>query len=903
MFSAFGRLIDMKPGSRLPSISMLLSLIGLALLLPVAAIAISQWQSAEIRFEGAVSVDKSVDRLDVLIRLSPAINDEIRSTTWNSGGDELLTDLPPNIAEFLGTDFGASMPADRILVDTLLEELDEADIRATITDIRTRADANEFGLFDGAALYDEVVDQVERMIDSERVTLNEAAVRAGDNSIARASRVAEAAADVQIVTSGQADKWAQLSASPYLVPTMIDVVEFANSVSLYHERADALDQLINPQDDTGRLWTEYVDSDETKELFEKYDDMVAKFTEAGLPDGPEGSTTLDLTNVGIGELLGLAGQVNSVLQIAEDVNAQYALIVDSSLADLEEAAANAVDDASGDRNRTILWLASAALMVTTAVLALVVLIGRPVRNMADAAEQLSVGQLDIELDERGPTELRNSARALNQALRTMRLTESQAVALAEERLDDPILEKHAMGGIGDSLQTAVARLAKSLSERENFQQQLAHEAAHDGLTKLSNRNAILRHLNAALARTRRSSTSLALLFLDIDDFKAINDAHGHHAGDAVLRHVAQRLVGAIREGDLAGRMGGDEFVVVAEAVADIAEALDLSNRIVELVCQPVVFDGGTIIPSLSIGVAIADGKLSADEIIRDADLAVYRAKSEGKGRIDVCDEDLRGEVRERESIVNALEDAIERDEFVLHFQPSVNASDHTITSFEALIRWNHPDRGVVGPNDFIPIAERSNLIAKIDRWVLNAASAQLAEWTEHPELGRLPVAVNISGRHLGSGTLTEDVLQALREHGVDPGRLLLEVTETALLADLVMAARELSQLREAGVRVALDDFGTGYMSLSHLRNLPVDVLKIDQTFIAEIGSDTDHPLIQLIVDTGHLLGVDVTAEGVETALQADVLTKMGVDSMQGFLFGYPVKSDSVEPDGATSTTP
>jgi EAL domain-containing protein (putative c-di-GMP-specific phosphodiesterase class I) len=226
--------------------------------------------------------------------------------------------------------------------------------------------------------------------------------------------------------------------------------------------------------------------------------------------------------------------------------------------------------------------------------------------------------------------------------------------------------------------------------------------------------------------------------------------------------------------------------------------------------------------------------------------------------------------------------------------PGVDAGNHAVSSFEALIRWNHPERGIVGPNEFIPVAERSTLIAKIDRWVLNSAAAQLAAWTTNPAFSQLPVAVNISGRHLGSGSLFGDVMGALNNHEVDPSRLLLEVTETALLIDLDMAARELAQLRDAGVRVALDDFGTGYMSLSHLRGLPVDVLKIDQFFVAEMVADSDHPLIRLIVDTRHLLGVEVTAEGVETSMQADALTEMGVDSLQGFLFGKPLESAEIQ---------
>jgi diguanylate cyclase (GGDEF)-like protein len=387
---------------------------------------------------------------------------------------------------------------------------------------------------------------------------------------------------------------------------------------------------------------------------------------------------------------------------------------------------------------------------------------------------------------------------------------------------------------------------------------------------------------------------LALLFLDIDGFKSINDAYGHHVGDVALRTIAQRLAASIRRGDLAGRLGGDEFVVVAEPVADLEEAVALSNRILEVVTAPITFEGITITPSASIGIGLADGTLTADELLRDADLAVYRAKSLGKGRVDVCDEDLRNEVQERSSLEHALRAALANDEFVMFYQPTIDPRSRDITSLEALIRWDRPGVGIVGPDQFIPTAERSDLILDIDRWVLRQVAAQLAEWGGRQTLRALPVAVNISGRHLGSGTLLHDVESALAGHDVDHHLLIVEVTETALFEDMATAARELTQLRATGVRIALDDFGTGYMSLSHLRALPVDILKIDRSFVASMASDTEDSLIRLIVDTGHLLGAVVTAEGVETEMQAQQLTEMGNDFLQGYLFSRPV-------DAATTT--
>ena len=884
---------------RLPSITTLLGLFGVTLLIPLMAIAAIQWQRAEERFDAAIEVQQRTERLDTLIRLLAAVDDETRSTIWTVGENSFLSDLPPDVAEFLDAGSGTSMSEEQGRVDQLLRAIDDPELAERLDDARERTMSGDLALSDSGVAFGAVVLDIESELENELTQLTEAAIAAGDDSTLRAASAAEAAAAVQVTVAGQHDAWSLLRSAEYVQPQATDVTNFMASVEEFRDSAVALDRAVDFDTQSGALWLDFRSDNDVASLFDTYDVLIESFVLDGLGTNTE---IVEIDDSQLPDLLLLASDLNDAQSAADSVNDQVATVVDATLVELRSASGVVIDDAQGDRNRTVLWLAAAVVAVIAGVLALIALVGRPMRAMADAAEQLSVGQLNTHLTEHGPREVRHSARAINQALASLRNTEAQAVALAEERLDDPVLQERAVGGIGESVQTAVERLARSLGEREEFQQQLAHEAAHDGLTKLPNRTAVIKHLTAAIARTRRSSSSLAILYLDVDDFKLINDAHGHHAGDAVLRSVAKRLVRSIREGDLGGRLGGDEFVVVAEAVENVDEALELAHRVAAEVSRPVQFDGGEFEPTVSIGVAVADGDLTADELLRDADLAVYRAKSLGKGRIDVCDEDLRGEVRERETLEKALERALTNNEFILHFQPSVDAQSHTVTSFEALIRWHHPERGVVGPMDFIPVAERSNLIAKIDRWVLNAAAEQLAEWTDHPDFGDKPVAVNISGRHLGSGTLTDDVLEALRLHGVEPSRMLLEVTETSLLADLVTAARELTTLREAGVKVALDDFGTGYMSLSHLRTLPVDVLKIDQTFVAEMAENTDHPLVRLIIDTGHLLGVCVTAEGVETPLQADALTDMGVDSLQGYLFGRPAESEMIEPKSQANTT-
>ena len=513
--------------------------------------------------------------------------------------------------------------------------------------------------------------------------------------------------------------------------------------------------------------------------------------------------------------------------------------------------------------------------------------GRAMQRLDDSANE---GMIPVA----GVQEIQTGLNGFNDVLSSLRLAEAQAVALAEERFDDPILATVAPGNLGKSLQVAVQKLTTSLAERDEFEERLTHEASYDGLTQIPNRTATLRHLEAAMARSRRNTTTIALLFLDIDRFKTINDVHGHHVGDCVLKEIARRLSGALRAGDLVGRIGGDEFVVVAEPVTDINDAANLANRILQEISEPIDIEGKIFYPSASIGVGIDNGELTTDELLRDADLAVYRAKDQGRDQIAVCDEALRSRWHEREELEREIAIALEEDQFELVFQPAFSNKTRVPASFEALIRWRHPSLGVRGPDEFIPTAERTDLIADIDRWVLDAAAAQVATWNGISYFDQAAVAVNISARHLGSGALVEDVSAVVKRHEILPNSLILELTETALMEDLVTAARELTQLRKIGVRIALDDFGTGYMSLAHLRGLPVDILKIDRSFVADLEEKAEQSLVHLIVDTARLLKLGITAEGVETVEQHMVLTELGVDCVQGYLFSPPRTAAELE---------
>ncbi len=874
----------------LPSFTVLLTIVSLVVLVPLSAFGWGRWQEANTRVAASLSVRDSSERLQLLLQLAPALAQEEFSLFWVDAGMGLFDGIATAGGDQLVPDFGASVGEDTNRVDQIASALDDDEISNAIRIVRADAAAGTLGFFEYEKRYSEIVALVEEELGVELRALNQEVANAGAGEVAQAERVAEAAAALQMADSGQARRWAQLHAAELFTPTLVDSVRFASRTAVLEERIHTLERVAPANSRVGEQWLDVRSSRAAVELRARYRETVQRFAASGVTSTREHRTSLQANALDLSSTLQIASGVREGFNDAAVFSAGIAVVVESSLDEIDIAADRAVASAESARLSIVIWTLLFLALVIGGELALVLTVGRPVRRMAYTAQRLSLGHLDTVLRESGPTEIRLGARALNEALASIRIAEAQAMALADERLDDAILEESAPGELGTSLHAAVNRLAESIAERDDFQTQLEHEASHDHLTKLANRAAVLRHLTAAMARTSRTNTTMALLFLDIDDFKSINDAHGHHTGDAVLRTVADRLVNTIREGDLAGRLGGDEFVVVAEPVVDIDAAVRLSERILVAVNEPITVEGVTFHPSVSIGVGIADAanRLTADELVRDADSAVYRAKGRGKARVEVCDDELRSRIKARDALELSIRHAIDHDELVLHFQPCVSAKEQQVESVEALVRWDRPTVGLTYPDAFIPAAERTDLILDIDRWVLDAAIAQLGHWQADPLLRALSVAVNISARHLGTGTLCDEVRHASERYGVSPTNLVLEVTETALLEDLSVAARELASLRELGLRIALDDFGTGFMSLAHLRQLPVDILKIDRSFVAEIDSHADQSLVNLIVDTGHILGMTVTGEGVETRKQARALRGMNVDHLQGYYFSRPV---------------
>ncbi len=437
-------------------------------------------------------------------------------------------------------------------------------------------------------------------------------------------------------------------------------------------------------------------------------------------------------------------------------------------------------------------------------------------------------------------------------------------------------------------------VSRDITERKTAELQLAHQAMHDALTGLPNRTLFMDRLAHALRRRRRSGTgALAVLFFDIDRFKLINDSLGHAIGDRLLVDVASRVDAVLRPADTVARFGGDEFTVLCEDIAGELEAVAIAQRLVDLFDEPFEIDGREVFLSTSVGIALANGRpgrrasLRPDDLIRDADAAMYRAKDRGKARYELFDTAMRAQALRRLELENALRRAVQRDELLLHLQPEICVGSGGVVGFEALVRWQHPERGLLGPGEFVGLAEETGLIATVGEWVLRRACALAATWPTD----RLVMSVNVSARQLAGGDFAELVATALEETGLTPHALCLELTESAVIESGAMATLE--NLKRLGVQLAIDDFGTGWSSLGHLRRFPIDVVKLDRSFVSGLGREAqDASIAAAIISLAHALGLTTVAEGIETDEQLAVLAALGCDLGQGFLFARPAPIES-----------
>jgi diguanylate cyclase (GGDEF)-like protein/PAS domain S-box-containing protein len=436
-----------------------------------------------------------------------------------------------------------------------------------------------------------------------------------------------------------------------------------------------------------------------------------------------------------------------------------------------------------------------------------------------------------------------------------------------------------------------------ITRRKSAELELEHQAFHDGLTGLANRALFADRVEQALERSARPGLQPAVIYLDLDGFKTVNDSLGHGAGDDLLREVAQRLTSAVRAGETVARLGGDEFAVLIEPCRrPLDDAAMAAERILQVLSTPVELGEQTVRVSASLGIAAGSIDSDAASLLRDADVAMYRAKSAGKGQWVVYRSEMRTAAVERLQLETDLIHALDAGQFVLVYQPVVELRTEQVVGFEALIRWHHPTLGVVLPDSFIPLAEESGLILAIGAWVLDEACQTTARWLrDYPHSAGLSMAVNVSARQLGSEDLVGQVERALARSGLDPANLVIEMTETALVQDPSIAAARLHRLRALGLRLAIDDFGTGYSSLSYLRQFPVDILKIDRSFINAITSREKVPaIVRGLLELGRTLELETIAEGVEYEVQRDRLREERCDLAQGFLFARPLDEAEAE---------
>jgi diguanylate cyclase (GGDEF)-like protein len=427
-------------------------------------------------------------------------------------------------------------------------------------------------------------------------------------------------------------------------------------------------------------------------------------------------------------------------------------------------------------------------------------------------------------------------------------------------------------------------------ERKRAEVELAHQAMHDALTGLPNRALFYDRLGQALNRVGRQGSAVAVLFLDLDRFKLINDSLGHGAGDKLLVAVAERLGNVLRAGDTAARFGGDEFVILCEDVSGERQAIAIAERIASELDAPFVLDSDEVFAHTSVGIALATEPGARPEaLIRDADAAMYRAKERGGGLYEVFDDAMRERAVRRMATENALHRALDRGEFVMHYQPIVHMATGALYGVEALVRWQHPQRGLVMPGEFIEAAEETGLIIALGAWVFEAACRQSAIWG-----GRVMMSVNLSARQCTHPELVATFGEILGRTEADPAAVSLEITETALMEDIDLSTETLSALKALGLRLALDDFGTGYSSLRALQHLPVDVVKIDRSFIEPIERDPQEAaIVAAVISLSHALGLRTVAEGIETIAQVDRLRALGCDLAQGFYFAKPGPPDDV----------
>lgn len=673
------------------------------------------------------------------------------------------------------------------------------------------------------------------------------------------------------------------------------MLELAKRQVLYERELEELDLLIPPGGALVEPFDALLTGEDRMSMLSAIDGMLADFGYIvnGQTADPERPASGDAINSPAFGASATGTPIALNFARAETVTDEHLQLVTTAAAVLTKAVE--VQRKSAQTSAMVVLAASLAIALLTvgAMIATTRWIVRPLADLGRTALALTLGGDGSLPPARGPHEIRLIHEALTEAITNLERTEQQAIALADGALDDPSLDRVVPGRFGATLNAAIEQLRRSISRQEESSDLLAYEAGHDGLTGLPNRRSAIDFLTNALAESNdididaAARPKTAVFFIDLDHFKQVNDTLGHAAGDNVLRTVAKALRSSTRATDMVGRIGGDEFLIVSNSPNTLDEASAMGERYLDAINTSLSLESGEI--GASIGVAIGGPGDGVDTLLAEADMAMLEAKKQGRDAVRAFDSELRARTLDEVTLSTSVRSGLEAGEFQLHYQPIVDAVSGEALDYEALIRWDRPGVGRVPPDDYIPFAERSDLVIDIDRWVLNEAVGTLATNV----LDRVGVAINISGRHLANGDLFADLTDVLNRYAVDPELLTIEITESALLGDIDGAIDTLRRVRALGVKIAIDDFGTGFTSLTHLRSLPADVLKIDQSFTSNLDNSDDANLVRLVIQTAHVLRLDVVVEGVEDLSQAQRVTMLGADQMQGYFFAKPMSIDDV----------
>jgi diguanylate cyclase (GGDEF)-like protein len=612
------------------------------------------------------------------------------------------------------------------------------------------------------------------------------------------------------------------------------------------------------------------------------------------------SVSLDVTDktFDIAEVLSVTEALLAHLGYLEDVSEFAELQTESIRSQVDTTAL-----AAGQRNRVTLMLL-VIVGIASVLFGIIVTRSfvRPLNLLRLQAERITGGDLNTEeLRVDGPSDIRKVTRAINDMAGTLALVEDHMQALAGSEVGQRPHLRQLPGHVGASMRTSMERVTALTTRLQMSESRLAEEARIDNLTGLPNRFAVLEHLEDVLRQQRLAAENgsehqaIGVMFLDVDGFKSVNDTHGHAVGDLVLREIAQRLRLSVRDIDLVARLGGDEFIVVVRDIVEPERLIGFGQRMIEEIEQPYTIGDQLFVVSASVGVTVMEPGDSSMSAIERADAAVYQAKQRGRRRVEMFDKDLQRSIEQQAEIELGLRRAIQHDELRMYLQPLADLTTGLPTGAEALVRWERPGYGLVMPGEFIAVAERSGVIFELERWMLKTACRRLADWKQMGQGAGMRLAVNISGRHLIEGDLVADLDEALAATGADPHMLEIELTESQLLDDVARASAVLSAIRDRGVKVAIDDFGTGYSSMTYLQKLPVDVVKIDRSFIVSATSSRfDSTIVDTVVTIGKALTLEIVAEGIETVEQLAYAVNAGVTMGQGYLLAAPMPAGQAE---------